>query len=227
MNDTGAARRRRSGAGRRRRHRVPKVITRAPGSRRVVFTAPGSSLEITTSSDASAGEPHESVLEGVLRAVVVEVIGVDVRDRGRRRCRRAGTNRRIRRPRPRTGRPRRRPNCTPRALSTPPLTKLGSAPSSQQRRDDHRRSRWSCRGRRRPPPGGACSVSQASAAARCSTGMPARPRCKVFRVVLRDGAGDHERVGAADVLGLVADRDRRRPAPGARARCRCRGCLTR
>ena len=37
-------------------------------------------------------------------------------------------------------------------------------------------------------------------------GKTGGPRRKVFRVVLRDGAGDHDRVGSQNVLRRVTDR---------------------
>ena len=51
-----------------------------------------------------------------------------------------------------------------------------------------------------------CSlISQASACERCSTGMPALQGEQVLGVVRPERAGDDERVGVAEVRGVVAD----------------------
>ena len=65
---------------------------------------------------------------GLLGAVVVEVVGLDVGDQRARTASRRGTRRRSRRPRRRRARRCRRGRWSPVSLSSPPIAKDGSAP---------------------------------------------------------------------------------------------------
>ena len=89
---------------------------------------------------------------------------------------------------------------------TPPLTKLGSAPSAQQAGDDHPGRRGlAVRTRDRHEP-----LTRDEPGERLRAVQHRQPALEgelVLGVVLPERAGHDERVGVADVRGVVPDRD--------------------
>ena len=151
-----------------------------------------------------AGEPHERVLECVARPVVVQVIGVDVRHQGdggvveqERTVRFVGLDHEQL---PRAGG---RAHAEGAEHAAVDEARIGSEP--QQRRDDHRRRGGLAVGARHRDQ----AVPLGQPGQRDGTvqhGEAGGPRREVFRVVFRDGAGDHDGVGTENVLGRVTDR---------------------
>ena len=127
-------------AGSRRRACSPYV--RTAGRRRGDRGADSaSSMPHTTGPGTASTKRSNACDERVEPAVVIEVVGLDVRDDRGRRARCAGTCRRSRRPRRRATSPSPYAAFVPTSLSSPPMRKLGLPARLAQDQREHRRRR--------------------------------------------------------------------------------------
>ena len=146
-------------------HGVDARRSRTPAATRA---DPGSSAQATRNAARHdpLGEGVERRADGVRGAVVVEVVGLDVRDdRGGRRVA-AGTTRRSRRPRPRRRRRRRRARWSPRLVEVAADRERRVGAAVLQRDREHRGGRGLAVGaghRDRAPAGHAATASACGA----------------------------------------------------------------